>query len=63
MARQFLAALEARSAGEAFTVKERPLSDWLAWAREKLAAADPLLMGTERIFADISEVKSWTYRD
>ena len=44
-------------------VKDRSLNDWLTWARDKLAAADPLLMGAERIFTDIAEVKSWTYHD
>jgi len=39
------------------------LRQWLTWAREHVEASDPLLMGAERIFADIGEVKSWTYRD
>jgi hypothetical protein len=63
VARQFLSALETQSAGEDFTVKERSLTDWLAWARERADASDPLLMGAERIFADIGQVNSWTYRD
>jgi hypothetical protein len=25
--------------------------------------ADPLLMGAERIFRDVGEVNSWSYRD
>lgn len=63
VARQFLSALEARSEEADFTINERSRADWLSWARDKLAAADPLLMGAERIFTDIAEVKSWTYHD
>jgi len=63
MARQFLTALEQRSDGAAFTVKDRSLNDWLTGAREKLETSDPLLMEAERIFTDIAEVKSWTYHD
>lgn len=63
VAREFLSALETQSAGEAFTVKDRSLTDWLTWAREHVDASDPLLTGAERIFADIGEVNSWTYRD
>jgi hypothetical protein len=63
VARQFLSALEAKSAGEEFSVKDRSLAEWLSWARERADASDPLLMGAKRIFADIGEIHSWTYRD
>jgi hypothetical protein len=63
VARQFLVALEAQPIGDPFTVKDRSLDDWLLWARKRADASDPLLMGAERIFADIGEVNSWTYRD
>jgi hypothetical protein len=63
VARQFLDALETRSAGGDFTVKDRSLANWLAWARGHVAASDPLQMGAERIFTDIAQVNSWTYRD
>jgi hypothetical protein len=63
VARQFLIALETKSAGEEFSVKDRSLAEWLSWARERADASDPLLMGAKRIFADIGEIHSWTYRD
>lgn len=63
VARQFLSALEAKSAGEAYTVKDRSMADWLSWARKRADASDPLLMGAQRIFADIAQINSWTYRD
>ena len=63
VARQFLAALEARSAGDAFSVKDRSLAEWLSWARECADASDPLLKGAERIFTDIAQISAWTYRD
>ena len=44
-------------------LEDRPLADWLAWARDHVAASDPLLMGAKRIFADIGDVNSWSYRD
>jgi hypothetical protein len=61
--RQFLSALETKFLGDDFTVKERSLADWLAWAREHVTASDPLQMGVERIFQDVGQVDSWTYRD
>jgi hypothetical protein len=63
VARQFLSALEAKSFADDFTVKDRSLADWLAWAHEKVEASDPLVMGAERIFNDIGQVTSWTYHD
>lgn len=63
VARQFLNALEMKSAGDDFIVKDRSLPDWLAWAREHVVASDPLLMGAERIFTDVGSIDSWTYRD
>ena len=57
VARQFLSALEAKSAGVDFSVKDRSLADWLTWAHERADASDPLLMGAERVFADIGEVR------
>ncbi len=63
VSRQFLAALEEKCAGQELAIAERPLSDWLGWAREKVASSDPLLMGAERIFTDISQITSWSYRD
>ncbi|MGB9044733.1 MAG: hypothetical protein WCC81_19980, partial [Pseudolabrys sp.] len=63
VARQFLNALETKSAGDDFTIKDRSLADWLSWARDHVAASDPLLMGAEAIFADIGEITSWSYRD
>ena len=63
VARQFLSALETKSSADDFAVKDRSLADWLVWAREHVAASDPLLMGAERIFTDIAQVDSWTYRD
>ena len=58
-----IATAKAKSLGEDFTVKECSLADWLTWARDHVAASDPLLMGPERIFTDIAQVDSWTYRD
>jgi hypothetical protein len=63
IARQFLAVLAEKCAGQELSIAERPLSDWLDWASEKVAASDPLLMGAERIFTDIAQINSWTYRD
>ena len=62
-ARQFLSALETQAAGDDFAAMDRSRADWLCWAREKVAAADPLLKGAERIFTDIAQINSWTYRD
>jgi hypothetical protein len=46
-----------------FIIDNRSLDDWLAWGRDRITQADPLLMGTERIFSDIARVDSWIYRD
>jgi hypothetical protein len=54
---------QTKSANDDFTIKDRSLADWLNWAREHVAGSDPMLMGAERIFQDIGQVDSWTYRD
>jgi hypothetical protein len=44
-------------------VGERRVDEWLDWAERRGDTTDPLVLGAERLFADIAEVDEWTYRD
>ena len=52
----FLAEVEKRASdeGEA-TIADNPLSDWIAWARARVEALDPLRQGATGIFNTISK--------
>jgi hypothetical protein len=63
LARNFLAALEARPFEGEKLVAGRSLTDWLAWAEAQAFERDPLGDGAEPVFESIGEVNSWTYRD
>jgi hypothetical protein len=63
IARQFLAALEGKLENDGATFDGRPASEWVEWARERLAKYDPLVAGTGAILQDIAKVDAWTYRD
>jgi hypothetical protein len=57
----FLAELEARLANEGdVTVVDRPLSEWVAWAKAKTEALDPFREGTAELFQAIARVTQWS---
>ena len=57
----FLAEIEARLASEGdVTVADRPLSEWVAWARAKTEALDPFRTGTAELFQTIARVAQWS---
>ncbi|MEY9419456.1 hypothetical protein ABIF69_005898 [Bradyrhizobium japonicum] len=63
-ARAFLEALAGRAAGDlAEAIDDRTVSEWLAWAHERLKAHDPLEAGASAVFRAIASVNQWTYRD
>lgn len=51
----FLADLERRLVSEGdVMIGDRPLSSWLEWARQHMAASDPLRNGAAGLFADVA---------
>jgi len=62
-ARQFLDALVARAESTKQAVVDGMIDQWIAWARDRIAAHDPLLTGPDAIFQSIAAVDPWTYRD
>lgn len=62
-ARLFLDALAQRAAGEPEAVEDLTIDEWIAWARERLAAHDPLEAGATAVFQAIAAIDQWTYRD
>jgi hypothetical protein len=51
-ARLFLDALAERAAGDmAEAIDDRTVSEWIAWARERLTTHDPLEAGAEAVYA------------
>ena len=62
-ARQFLMAMADKLESCDTTFDGRSGSQWMEWARERLADYDPLSEGVEPILAQIASVTSWTYRE
>ena len=64
VAREFLATLKDLSHTEQHDVVDgRTVAEWISWAEAHLREADPMTHGAKALFHNISEVKSWTYRD
>jgi len=62
-ATRFLAALEQYSGDAGTLLDGKTISDWLAWAKGRLAAFESLTSGPQRVFEDILKVTASTYRD
>lgn len=60
-ARAFVEALRQAQVDPDATVDGTPLSEWLAWAEERLTAADPLKEGSASVFETVSKINSWSY--
>lgn len=59
--RAFIAEIEKRASVEGeLTVGGIPLSDWIAWAKERVKALDPLRLGVSGVFDAISKVSHWS---
>jgi hypothetical protein len=63
LAREFIAALRGGDVGANELVDGRSVAEWIAWAEDRAAAMDPTGKATRLLFADVSEVSAWTYRD
>lgn len=63
VARDFLEVLKARPITSTELIDGRSLDEWLAWADERLRAADPLANGVAGVFRDVGTIKEWSYRD
>ncbi len=63
IARRFLAALEGKLENDGATIDGRPASEWVEWARDRLAKYDPLIAGAAPVLQDVAKVDAWTYRD
>lgn len=42
---------------------EKSIVDWMAWARERRGANDPLRWNVGDLWADIASITAWNYRD
>jgi hypothetical protein len=58
----FLEALDQHPEVAASLVNGESVSDWLSWARSRLATFDPLAGGPTSVFEDLLTITSWTYR-
>lgn len=63
VAREFLNALAAHGDDLKQTIGDRPGEEWIAWARDRLSAHDPLEAGAPGVFEAIAAVDQWTYRE
>lgn len=62
-AREFLDALAAQAGDITVIVGDRTLNGWIAWARDRLAARDPLQAGAETVFNTVAAIDQWTYQE
>ena len=57
----FLAEIEARlTSGGDMPLEDRPLSEWVAWARNRIEALDPFDEGVAGMFGTIAKVTQWS---
>jgi hypothetical protein len=63
IARKFVAALKESQFDPDTQIDGKNLAEWLAWAENWAVADDPLNNGPEKIFKEVSDITSWTYRD
>jgi hypothetical protein len=63
IARQFLAAIEAKPNIGDVRYDDRATQDWIEWARDHVLKHDPLMSGSESVFKDVANFGAWTYRD
>lgn len=61
--RQLIGALEQQQFDPAMVIGERPLAEWLAWAKERLATFDPVERGIADAFDALSKITEWTHRE
>jgi hypothetical protein len=61
--RRLIGALEQQQFDPALVVGERPLSEWLIWAKERISSFDPVERGIAEVFDELSKVTDWTYRE
>lgn len=63
LATRFIEALRELPADGAEAFGGRTASEWLDWAREKCAEADPLRWPPGEVWCNLAEVSSWDYRE
>lgn len=61
--RRFLDALERHQDVAVSLTNGEPVSEWLLWARGRLAKFDPLTAGPAGVFNSLLKITSWTYRE
>jgi hypothetical protein len=61
-ARRFLEVLDQHADVAGSLTNGESISEWLSWARTRLAAFDPLAGGATGVFEDLLKITSWTYR-
>jgi hypothetical protein len=44
-------------------VGDRTIAQWIAWARDRIAAHDPLTAGVAAVFEAIGRIDQWTVRE
>ena len=60
--RRFLEVLDQHADVADSLTNGQSVSEWLSWARTRLAAFDPLAVGAAGVFEDLLKITSWTYR-
>lgn len=63
LARDFAASLKAGRNRPDVPIGDRDLGEWIEWAEQRAAAMDPTVRSAEGVFAELTQVRSWTYRD
>lgn len=63
LAAELIAALKSKDMDSDAVVDGRPLREWIDWAEERAAKANPANLGAQAVFEQIASVNEWNYRD
>lgn len=63
IARMFLNALKESDFDPDHQIAGNAVSDWIAWAEDRIECANPLQQGVNSIFEALANITPWSYRD
>ena len=57
----FIAVLKQLPMDEATKLGDKDMAEWMAWAEDQLVSRNPINKGSEKVFASVAKVDTWSY--